>query len=94
MYRFDEKELVKVDRYLLISRDVGAVGFKSSTYLLLPKPLLDKLRNDFGFDIRNDKTVEKHAHLVVEDDGTGREVKVVYSFRKIPVKIGGQPVRR
>lgn len=71
MYRFHLGELVQVDRYLLLSRDAGSIGFQSSTYLLLPKPLLEKLKRDFQLDVRNDKkTIDTTASLFLESEGT------------------------
>lgn len=85
MYRVHPSDLVHIDRYLLLRRSLRKpLSFQSSTYFLVPKELLVKLKNDHRLDIERDATIEIDASLFVENDGSREEVVVVYRFRKPP----------
>lgn len=95
MYRLNPKDVVKVDRYTLLTWAPIGISRQSSIYLLVPLDFLKELRKN-NIDLKNDPKLQIVGNLVVEDDGLEKTVKVVYSFRHIPQKVLGEqkPERR
>ena len=79
MYRVEEP--VKIERYILISRNCG-VELKSTIYLSVPSKIRDMLK-ELGIDLR-DKSLEKFCSLAKEyevQNGT-IHVRLIYDFWK------------
>jgi hypothetical protein len=79
------EDLVKVERYILISRSGFSFIFQPSNtvYLLVPHELRDLLLKKYGIDLKS-RNVEKTVSLVEEsvEEGDWR-VKLVYEFRSV-----------
>ena len=82
MYRLDEP--VKVERYILLTRDAGTITIRpsSSVYLLLPSDIYKRLKNGFNLDLK-EKNLEKFCSLVSESEEDGkRHVRIIYDIWK------------
>jgi len=83
VHRFNENP-IKIERYILIGRDGGSIAIRpsSSIYLLLPSDLAKKLKWDFGLDLKDDKNIEKHCTLALENEENKTRVRIIYDFWK------------
>lgn len=77
---------IKVERYLLITRQGGSIEVRpaSSIYLLVPSDLRAFLKEKYNIDLQKDrKSISVEASLVRErTEENPFEVKIVHSLRK------------
>ncbi len=80
MYHVPYDESIKIERYLLITRQGGIISIRpsKSIYLLLPAEIVQRLKGEFNLDIKKEKNLEKVCSLVREDENGREWIRIIY----------------
>ena len=83
--------IIKSEWIIRIARQSGAISIKPGkvTYLRVPAEIKHAIKREHGIDLEKDKNLNVNVFWVMERNNPSREIKLVYSIRKLPKGLEG-----